>query len=346
MRSLGVHRIGTRGAIGPVAVVLLVLLLAVAFSGCQIKLGLDTKVNDNGSGTFGFRLAADKEILDLMAQQAGSSVDLFGEVKKALPTDWKTQEGTDPDGTKWVTVTVEFKNAADLQTILKNAGSTANLDFSSLTLTQKKGFFATTTEYSLKLDMGAALSGLGSMGGQLGSQLTPSVLSSILVFENRVTLPGSIKTNNATKVEGSTLIWQPQLSGSTEMKATSQSIRWSVIYILIGAVVVLIALLVVIIILVARRGRKRTPPVEAGTAGHAPVPEAPAADAYAEVAPAEVIPAAVTAAATVAPVPAAPVVEPAAPVAEPVPAPAVNPLISSIPRATTAPEPEEPEPRP
>lgn len=331
MRSLGVNRIGRRGVIGPVTAVLLVLLLAVVFSGCQIKLGVRTKVNDNGSGTFGFRLAADKEILDLMAQQGASSTDLFGEVQNNLPKDWKTQEGTDPDGTKWVEVSVDFKNTEDLQTILKDAGSGMSLDLSSLKLTQKKGFFSTTTEYSLKLDMGSALSGVGDIGGGLGSQLTPSVLSSILVLENRVALPGSIKANNATKVEGTTLIWQLQPSGSTEMTATSQSIRWSIVYILIGAVVVLIALLVVIIILLARRGRKQTPPAEA-----------PAADAYVQTAPAA------PEAPVVAPEPPAPVVEPAAPVAvpAPAPAPAVNPLVQSIPRATTAPEPAEPGPRP
>jgi len=136
MRSLRVHRVGMRGAIGPVAVVLLVLLLAVAFSGCQIKLGVSTKVNDNGSGTFGFRLAADKEILDLMGQQGASSTDLFGEVQKNLPKDWKTQEGTDPDGTKWVEVSVDFENTEDLQAILKNAGNGMSFDLSSLKLTQ------------------------------------------------------------------------------------------------------------------------------------------------------------------------------------------------------------------
>lgn len=359
MRSLGVHRIGARGVIGPVAVILLVLLLAVAVSGCQIQMGLNTTVKDNGSGTFGFRLAADKEILDLMGQQGGSSDDLFGELKKNLPQDWKSEEGTDPDGTKWVKVSVEFKDTDELQTILKDAGSGVELDLSSFSLTQKKGFFSTTTEYSLKLDMASALSGIGDIGG-MGDQLTPSVLSSILVFENRVTLPGSIKSNNATKVEGNTLIWQPQLSGSTEMTATSESIRWSIIYILIGAVVVLIALLVIVIILLARRGRKQVPPSEAAAGDHAPAPEAPHAEGYYAVseapaanAYAQAVPAADAAAAPTPPV--APMVAPMVPdgdawvaptevipvaaPAAPAPVPMANPLIQSIPRATTEAEP-------
>jgi hypothetical protein len=368
MRSLTVHRIGIRGTIGPAVVVLLVLLLAVVFSGCQIKVGLDTKVKENGSGTFGFRLAADKEILDLMGQQGGSSDDLFGELKKGLPADWKTEEGSEADGSKWVTAAVDFKNADDLQTILKDAGSSANLDLSSLKLTQKKSFLSTTTEYSFTLDVGSALSGIGDLGA-MGDQLTPGILSSILVFENRLTLPGSIKANNATKIENGTLIWQPAASGSTEMTASSQSVRWSIVYILIGAVVVLIAVLVVIIILLARRGRKKTPPAEAGAGGYAPapdvahaegyyaVPEASTADAYAQAVPAtdaapapvEVIP--VVAAedlvnAATMPEPPAVAPEPAPPAVEAAPAPAVNPLTSSIPRATTAPEPEEPGPRP
>ncbi|MCZ7662482.1 MAG: hypothetical protein M5U22_05870 [Thermoleophilia bacterium] len=52
---------------------LLVLLsLVLLLTGCKIEMGLDTKVEKDGSGTLGVRIAADKEILDLIQQQGAA----------------------------------------------------------------------------------------------------------------------------------------------------------------------------------------------------------------------------------------------------------------------------------
>ena len=99
IKGLGLHA----------GLLLLVVSVALLAAGCRIQIGLDTVVKENGSGTFGLRLAADKEIQDLMAQQGGGE-DLFSGLKEGMPEGWTTEEGTDPDGTKWVKATVAFKD--------------------------------------------------------------------------------------------------------------------------------------------------------------------------------------------------------------------------------------------
>jgi hypothetical protein len=322
MGNLRAGRAQLGSGVGAAAVLLLVVLAAIVLGGCQMQVGLDTKVQADGSGTFGFRFAVDKELLDLMSQQGASSDDLFGELQKSLPTDWKTEQGTDPNGTKWVTVSAAFKNPEDLKKVLAGAGSGTNIDLNSFTLTQKKGFFSTKTEYALKLDMSSALSNMGSLGGGLGQQLTPSIISSVLQFENRVTLPGSIKATNADKVEGSTAIWTPQLTGAVEMTATSESVRWGIVVIFIVIGVILIAIIVALIIVLMRRGRKPSGPAEAeGVVPVAPAsPASPAAEAPAP------------------PVAAAPAPQPAA--EEAPAAPVASPFATPIPQPTTTAEPE------
>ena len=217
---------------------LLVLLsLVLLLTGCKIEMGLDTKVEKDGSGTLGVRIAADKEILDLIQQQGGGE-DFFGDFESQIPADWAIDRGTDADGTKWVTASKAFGDPSELHDLLTAASGGPGDAFAAqqFELSQERGFFGAKTIFQATWDVGAALSGVeqGAPG-----DLNPQALASIFEIQNRLTLPGSIKDNNATAVEGTTLIWRPSLSGVTEMYAQSVAYNWGTISLV--AVVALLA---------------------------------------------------------------------------------------------------------
>lgn len=251
-------------------IILLVLLLPLV-AGCKIQMALDTTIGSDGSGQVGVRLAADKEIQDLMASQGGGEGDLFGDFENSVPEGWDSDSGTDADGTRWVTASRSFDDPSEIKSFLEEganppAESVGATDFS---LTQEKGLLSVKTVFSATWDMEAALA---ATGDQAPEGMDPSALSSIFEVQNRLTLPGSIKDNNADEVDGNTLIWRPSFSGSTQMSAESVAYRWPIVGGIAAVVVVLIAA-VVIIILLSRRGRRDTEPLTSspsGPEGYAP----------------------------------------------------------------------------
>ena len=247
IKGLGLHA----------GLLLLVVSVALLAAGCRIQIGLDTVVKENGSGTFGLRLAADKEIQDLMAQQGGGE-DLFSGLKEGMPEGWTTEEGTDPDGTKWVKATVAFKDQEELKSLLQSGGDSpmGDLGDSQIEISQTTSLFSVNTRFAGKFDMGSALSAIGEGAGE---EAPMEMLQSIIQFENRVTLPGSIKSHNADEVQGNTLVWRPKGSGMVEMTAESSALRWGVVGGFIGGGVVLVALIIALIIIMVRRGRRTAP---------------------------------------------------------------------------------------
>lgn len=248
LRRANVRRMALRAGF-----LLLCICVALFAMGCKIQIGLDTVVEENGSGTFGMRLAADKEIQDLMAQQGGE--DLFGDLKEDMPEGWNVQEGTDPDGTKWVKTTMAFKDQEELKSLLQSEGDSpmGDLGNSEIDISQTTSLFAMKTRFSGKFDLGAALSVIGESAGE---EAPIEMLQSIIQFENRVTLPGSIKSHNADEVQGSTLIWRPKGGGIVEMNAESSVLRWGVVGGFIGGGVVLVALIIILIVVLVKRSRR------------------------------------------------------------------------------------------
>lgn len=259
-----------RGGWGvPPVLVLALVVMIVALAGCKIQLALDTKVEADGSGALGVRLAADKEIQDLIAQEAGQQGDLFGEFKKQIPKDWQVDSGTDADSTKWFSASKRFKDTAELDALLSRqaqGGLGGALAGDTFSVKQSSSLFTITTTFDATWDAGKALA-----DAQKGISDTVSVdmLSSVFQVENRLTLPGTIKGNNATEVQGNTLIWRPALQGATVLHAESVAVRWGIAGAFIAAGALLIVVVVVVVVLLLTRGRRRVPP-DAPARGDAP----------------------------------------------------------------------------
>lgn len=257
--------LGARSARGrrtlwlPLAAMAVALLLPL-LAGCKIQMNLDTTIGSDGSGTVGVHLSADKEIQDLMASQGGGG-DLFSEFAAGVPEGWDSDSGTDPDGTRWVKASRTFDDPSEIMSFLQQGDTSPaeSLGAQEFSLTQEKGRLSVKTVFSAKWDMSTVLAATGE---QAPEGIDPAALSSIFEIQNRLTLPGSIKENNADEVDGNTLIWRPSLSGATEMNAISVAYRWPVIGGIVAAVLVLLALIVGIV-LILRRGRHGTVPLPA-----------------------------------------------------------------------------------
>lgn len=288
---------------------MLALLLLAAFlvTGCSIQVATDTKVNDDGSGTVGIRLAADKELRDTISEAAGSVAgpdsflgglgdilsglggilgriggvfglpttvdDVFDSILGQVAGDWQMDRGTDDVGWQYVDLSRPFASTQEYEQII-NDGTLSNIvRIEEVSLTQERGLFSTKTVYTTTANASEALSGVESRA--LG--ITEQVLGDILVIENRLTLPGTIKEHNADQVQGNTLVWKVGLTGSTQMYAESVLYNWGpIIAIVIVALVIIAAITVALILILRRRRRRRpNPPVQPTTVHPAPAPIAP-----------------------------------------------------------------------
>lgn len=231
--------------------VFLMVALVIGLASCKFTVGLDTVVKEDGSGTFGFRLAADKELLDLVSSQGGPK-DIFADFGKQFPEGWKVEQGTDPDGSKWVRAWMSYGSLDELKSVLARGGEGpfGQLEGSSIEIDQSSSLFALKTRYRGKIDLGKVLN---TVSESFGGQAPPEMLASIIQFENRVTLPGRITSHNAAEVKGSTAIWWPSAAGTIEMSAQSTALRWGVVVGFIAGGLIVIGVLVALIVLVMKK---------------------------------------------------------------------------------------------
>ena len=266
----------------------------VLLAGCNVQAGVDTNVNADGSGTVGIRLVADEDLQDFLSGvadgvggQAGaimgilgdlgglsgrlpaSADDLFNLIVGQIPGEWTAERGTDSSGNRWLTLTSSFSSPEELQQILSGRFLSSVIATDQFSLTQDQGFFTTKTWFSATADAGSVTSRAQSV-----ADFTQSVLGEVLTVENRVTLPGTIKDNNADEVQGNTLAWNVGTSGSTEMYAGSTVYHWgAIVGTAVGGVVIIAALTVAAILIIRRRRRPR--PEQPGALQPAPSSPSP-----------------------------------------------------------------------
>lgn len=266
---------GNRTVLALVAAVLLAAL-ALSLAGCTLEIGLDTKVNPDGSGTIGLRLAADKELQDALAIAAtaglGDLGSLLGGIRDKIPADagalfmmilgripaeWSVDRGTDEDGTVWLRVDRSFASLEELEQVAREGMLSSFIDPAQYALFQREDFFVTKTAFST---MGS-LSELAAAASEEGQSLPLELLERVLRVENRVTLPGTIGDNNADRIDGNTLVWEVVSSSKREMYAGSVMYRWGrILGIAVAAFVAFVVLVTVVTLLVLLRRRRR--PVE------------------------------------------------------------------------------------
>ena len=281
----------------------LVAVLSLSLTGCTLEIGLDTKLNPDGSGSIGVRLAADKELQDALAMAAATGLgdlgSFFEGIREEIPADagllfmmilgnippeWTIDRGTDDQGTMWLSATRSFGSLEELERLVREGAVSSFFDPAQYALRRYEDFFATKTTFSTMGSLGE-LAAAASEGGQ---SVPLELLEQVLRVENRVTLPGTIRDNNADEVDGNTLTWEVVASSQREMYAGSVVYRWGRIIGIAAAafvaLVLLITLLTVLLIRRRRRGReagRQTPPPDAPAGpdgpGGPPSPDGPGA---------------------------------------------------------------------
>jgi hypothetical protein len=268
--------------------------------------GVNTTVNEDGSGTIGVRLAADKALQDAL-QQAGSGLGNLGSVLQGLrdklpadadmllltilgnlPTDWTVDRGTDDDGTKWISVSRSFTGPGELKQLLSSSVLSSFVDANKFSVTQDRGLFSTKTVFSGS----AGMSKVAERAQQIDSSLPLKLLAQVLSFENSVTLPGTIEDNNADRVSGNTVVWQLETSGNREMNAESLVYNVGrIVGVAVAALVGLLILLAVLLVLIHdRRQRGRSSEAELQPPPLVPTAAAVAPPAAAEPPPVQIPP--------------------------------------------------------
>ena len=156
----------------PVGLLILLLTSLVLLTGCTVGVGLDTKVETDGSGTVSVRIAADKALNDALAaipEKPKDSGSLFDGLRKALGLD---DVGKALGGVGKV-----------LQGLGKIGGGLGGLS-----------------------DLGGALEGLGDLGGGLGdlgqaSGLIPGSVDEL--FDTILSkIPGEWQVERGTDADG------------------------------------------------------------------------------------------------------------------------------------------------
>jgi hypothetical protein len=289
---------------------MVLLLLAVSLlTGCSVQVATDTKVNEDGSGTVGLSLAADKELQDAIAQAAGgiagpdsflgglgdilqgvggilgriggvfglpSSIDeVFDYLLGEISGEWQMDRGTDDEGRRYVDLSRPFADPEEYEEIINEGTLSKLVRIDEVSLAQESGTFRTRTVFFTTASAGDAVASAQSRA--LG--ITEKLLGDALVIENRLTLPGTVTDHNADEVRGDMLVWKVGLSGSRQMYAESVSYHWGPIIAVVIAALVIIAGITVALVLILRRRRRPNPPVRPSAVHPAPAPMVPPSEA-------------------------------------------------------------------
>lgn len=237
------------------ALAVLVLALLGTLTGCRAEMGLETHVGIDGSGTVALRVGADREMLDLLAEQG--TEDPFTALRAAFGEEWRLTEGEETDGSRWFRAERDFSDPQDFVELARrlqqeDAGPAV---LSRPSLTQESKLLTVRTTFGARVDLTAALQEAGAEGMVEAPDVDPALLARFVVIESRLTLPGSITDSNGDEIQGSTVVWRPGLAEPVEMRAESIAYRWGRIIVPPAAAVVLTTVAVSVWLLVRRRSR-------------------------------------------------------------------------------------------
>ncbi len=223
------------------------MLLALALSACTIRFDMGVDVKDDESGTFAVFIGLDQEMRDLVAQSGGEDTNIVDQLTGQVPEGF-TVEDYSEDGFEGARISGNFSSFDELNSRLSQAGSDSGSPLgadvvNSFKLTHEGDEFRFNADVSgLGQDLTSTLDQAG--GGDLPSGFDTSMLSDLFDMRFSLTLPGSIKENNADSVNGNTLTWNLALNEQRgALEAASSTAGGSSALLIGGAAVIAAALL-------------------------------------------------------------------------------------------------------
>lgn len=203
-----VPAVPTRARSGRVVVVL--GLLAVLASACQVRVGTEVAVGRDGDGRLAVTVVLDEELL---ASLDADEVDPFAGLD-ALPEPW-TAERRSEDGGQAVTVAASFEDPAGLQQRVADlqdgldGEDPALLDDVELAVGEDgAATFGARAGFRPPSSTGFDGDGVVAFDGDALAALLEERGDEVLRVDLRVTLPGPVVDSNADEVDGATATWR------------------------------------------------------------------------------------------------------------------------------------------
>ena len=199
-------------------------LVALVTSACQVRVGTDITVTEDGSGRMALTIALDEE---LASSLTADGFDPFTGLEE-LPEGW-TVERSDADGGQAATVAADFEDPAELAarvaqlrvgvdeqdpSLLEDVEVTVAED-GSATFRGRAGFRPPS---STGLEgVGVAFDGedLQTMLAERGDE--------VMRVDLRVSMPGPVVDSDADEVDGRTAVWNLPVTELVEVRAASDA---------------------------------------------------------------------------------------------------------------------------
>lgn len=195
----------------------LVVLLAVAASACQVRVGTDVTVGADGAGRLALTVALDEELGESLQ---ADEIDPFSGLDR-LPEGWEVQR----EGDRQVTVTADFDEPAGLADRVEqlqeglDEQDPAVLEDASLEVAED----GSTTFRARAGFRPPSSTGLEGAGVQFDGQDLAALLAErgdeVMRVDLRVTLPGPVVDGNADTVDGRTATWNLPVTELVEVQA-------------------------------------------------------------------------------------------------------------------------------
>lgn len=253
----------------------LLLMLALVATACQIRVDTSVTVRADESGTFAMEVGLDEEFRQL-AEEEGGGFDL-GEGTENLPPGWQAETFVDGEfeGSRIFT---EFSSFADLNAKVTALSESSESEGSPEELINNLEFSRDGDDFAFRAQLTQLEESLvGSGGDDLGFEgMDPAqFLESLFKIRFLVTLPGTITDHNADTTDGNTLIWNIPLDGTDRtLFATSSPEGGTLFSPMVLAAVALLVLGAAGFLFYRRRGGGGATLPPALTAEPAPRPDA------------------------------------------------------------------------
>lgn len=238
----------------------LVALVALVATGCEIDVGVGLDVADDGSGEVEVEVTLDPNA-------AGRVSDLAGQLRvdDLVGAGWVVEGPSPrPDGSVVVAATKPFARVEEAGAVMEEV-SGAEGPFRGFRVRRERSFLSTTYRFEGEVDLIAGIEGfsdeelarrLEGSGFGLGTaeveRLTGAPVGETFHFEVRTRLPGALLEGPATST-GDEARWRPPVGESTTLVATARQLHAASLAWLLAAA---LAAAGVAVVLVTQRSRR------------------------------------------------------------------------------------------
>jgi hypothetical protein len=199
--------------------VVLLAVLAIAVSGCQLRVGVGVDVDRNGAGVLGVSVGADQELLAKARDAGVDPLDELAAQGRALgKAGWRVTKKAFADGSREVRLSTRFDSPEEFNRL---AGDLAT----ALAAPEVRLLEPFTLEVTADRITVAGAAGLQPTAtiAELGVQPADAVRlareAAVVAYEVRLRLPGEVRSSTTSIQDRNTLVWQIRPGERVEVRA-------------------------------------------------------------------------------------------------------------------------------